>query len=131
VVAGDIKFPSNMKLLNPEMYITEIDKDGLELTIDIRIEKGAGYMSVEELKKREDDVNVLIIDANFSPVVNVQYEVLPHRVGDITNLDELEMVIKTNGVMLPQDVLRFSSNMLKSYFELFNEEGLQIEGEFI
>jgi DNA-directed RNA polymerase alpha subunit len=46
-------------------------------------------------------------------------------------LDELEMRVKTNGVMTPQDVLRFSSNMLKSYFELFNEEGLQIEGEFI
>ncbi|EKE27217.1 MAG: DNA-directed RNA polymerase subunit alpha [uncultured bacterium (gcode 4)] len=131
VTAGDIKFPSSIKLLSPEMYITEIDKDGLELEIQIRIEKWAGYMSIEELKKREDDVNVLILDANFSPVVNVQYEILPYRVGDITNLDELELRVKTNGVMSPQDVLRFSSNMLKSYFELFNEEGLQIEGEFI
>lgn len=131
VTAADIKFPSNIKLLNPDMYITEIDKDGLELSMDIRIEKWAGYIWIEELKKREDDVLILLVDANFSPVLNVQYEILPHRVWDITNLDELNIRVKTNGVMTPQDVIRFSSNMLKSYYELFNEEGLQIEGEFI
>ncbi|MDD2487007.1 MAG: DNA-directed RNA polymerase subunit alpha [Candidatus Gracilibacteria bacterium] len=131
VTAGDIKLPSNIKILNPDLYITEIDKDGLELSIDFRIEKDAGYMSIEELKKREEDVNVLLLDANFSPVLNVKYEILPLRFGDITNLDSLEMTIKTNGIISPEDVLRFSADMLKSYFGLFNEEGLQIEGEFI
>lgn len=131
VVAWDITCPTNLKILNPEMYITEIDKNGLELSIEIRVEKWAGYLSIEELKKREDDVAVLVIDANFSPVLNVQYEVLPHRVADITNLDELQMIVKTNWIMSPQDVLMFSSNMLKSYFGLFNEEWLQIEWEFI
>lgn len=131
VTAADITCPTNIKILNPEMYITEIDKDWLELNIDIRLEKWAGYIWIEELKKREDDVNILVIDANFSPVLNVQYEILPHRVWDITNLDELELVIKTNWIMTPQDVLRFSSNMINSYFLMFNEEGLQIEGEFI
>lgn len=131
VSAADIKFPSTMKLLSPDMYITEIDKDGLELVMEVRIEKWAWYLGVEELKKREEDVQVLIVDANFSPVLNVQYDILPYRVWDITNLDELRIVVKTNGVMSPQDVIRFSSNMLKSYFELFNEEGLQIEWEFI
>ena len=101
------------------------------MNIDIRIEKRAGYLSIDELKKVEEDVNVLLIDANFSPVLNVQYNVLPLRFGDITNLDSLELVIKTNWIITPQDVLRFSSDMLRSYFSLFNEEGLQIEGEFI
>lgn len=131
VTAKDITFPSNIKLLNPDMYITEIDKDWLELAMELRIEKWAWYLSIEELKKREEDVSVLLVDANFSPVLNVQYEILPYRVWDITNLDELKINVKTNWVMTPQDVVRFSSNMLKSYFELFNEEWLQIEGEFI
>lgn len=131
VTAADIKVPSNIKILNPEMYITEIDKDWLELNIDIRIEKQAGYLSIEELKKREEDVNVLLIDANFSPVLNVKYDILNVRELDISSLDSLEITIKTNWVISPQDVLVFSSDMLKSYFALFNEEGMQVEGEFI
>ncbi|MFZ3233556.1 MAG: DNA-directed RNA polymerase subunit alpha C-terminal domain-containing protein, partial [Patescibacteria group bacterium] len=53
------------------------------------------------------------------------------RFGEMTNLDSLELTVLTNGVMGPQDVIRFSGDMLTSYFRLFNEEGLQIEGEFI
>jgi DNA-directed RNA polymerase subunit alpha len=47
----------------------------LELDIDIRVEKGVGYKSIEELKEIEEDVNVLLIDANFSPVLNVKYDI--------------------------------------------------------
>jgi DNA-directed RNA polymerase subunit alpha len=75
VIAQDIKLPAGVEIMNKDLYITEIDKDGLEFDIEIRIEKGVGYISVEELKKREEDVNVLLIDANFSPVVNVKYEI--------------------------------------------------------
>ena len=131
VTASDISFPSGIEVLNPDMYITEIDQDKLELDIDIRIEKGVGYMSIEELKEREDDVNVLLIDANFSPVVNVKYDITSTRVGDLTNLDGMEMTIATNGVLSPVEAFKFSWDMLASYFGLFNEEALQVEGQFI
>ncbi len=131
VTAADIKLPGGVKLMNPDLYITEIDKDGLEIDIEIRVEKGVGYLSIEDLKRREDDVNMLLIDANFSPVLNVKYEVKNTRFGDITNLESLEMLISTNGIISSVDALKFSGDMLKSYFSLFNEEGLQIEGKFI
>ncbi len=131
VTAADIKTSSSITIHNPDLYITEIDRDGFELNLSIRIEKSVGYISVSELKEREEDVNVLLVDANFSPVVSVKYEVHNHRVGEMTNLDGLELVIETNGVMSPEDVLRFSGNMLTSYFGIFNEEGLQVEGAFI
>lgn len=131
VSAKDIDAPSDVKILNPDMYITEIDQDKLELDIEIRVEKGVGYMSIEDLKKREEDVNVLLIDANFSPVESVKYDITATRVGDMTNLDELEMNITTNGVLSPADVFKFSGDMLTSYFGLLNEEALQVEGEFI
>jgi len=131
VSAADIKTPAGISILNKDLYITEIDKDGLELDIEIRIEKGVGYLGIEELKKREEDVNVLLIDANFSPVENVKYEIHNTRFGDITNLDELQMTIETNGVISPADALKFAGDMLTSYFSLFNEEGLQIEGNYI
>lgn len=131
VTAADIKLPSDIKILNPDMYITEIDQDKLELDIEIRVEKGVGYMSNEDLKEREEDVNVLLIDANFSPVLNVKYDIGTTRVGDITNLDAVEMQITTNGVLTPTEVFKFSGDMLTSYFSLINEEALQVEGQFI
>lgn len=131
VSATDIKTPAGISILNKDLYITEIDKDGLELDIEIRVEKGVGYLGIEELKKREEDVNVLLIDANFSPVENVKYEIHNTRFGDITNLDELEMIIETNGVISPADALKFAGDMLTSYFSLFNEEWLQVEWNYI
>lgn len=63
--------------------------------------------------------------------MNVKYNVEPARYGEITNLDALNITVKTNGVMSPSDVIKFSGKMLESYFSLFNEEELQVGGEFI
>jgi len=131
VTAADIKAPAWIEILNKDLYITEIDQDGLELNIEIRIERGVWYMSVEELKEREEDVEVLLVDANFSPVVNVKYNIEQTRFGEMTNLDSLEMVVTTNGAIAPVDAVKFSWDMLTSYFGLFNEESLQVEWQFI
>ena len=131
VTAWDIHASAWIEILNKDLYITEIDKDGMSLEIEIRVEKSVGYYSIEDLKKREEDVNVLLIDANFSPVLNVKYDIIDTRFGDITNLDSLELVITTSGVISPVDCLKFSSNMLSSYFSIFNEEALQVEWQFI
>jgi len=131
VTAWDIVAPTGIEILNKDLYITEIDKDGLELNIDIRIEKGAGYLTVDELKEREEDTEVLLIDTNFSPVSNVKYNIGQARFGDIINLDSLEMDIETNGSISSVDALKFSANMLNSYFSVFNEDSLQVEGQFI
>jgi DNA-directed RNA polymerase subunit alpha len=131
VVSGaDIKCPTGTEILNPDMYITTVDA-GFDFTLSIRVEKNVGYVSIEELKKREDDVEVLVLDANFSPVQNVKYEMKSARYGELTSLDSLEMTVRTNGVMSPSDVVKFSAQMLESYFSLFNEEKLQVGGEFI
>lgn len=131
VTAWDIVTPAGIEILNKDLYITEIDKDGLELNIDIRIEKGAGYLTVDELKQREEDTEVLLIDTNFSPVSNVKYNIGQARFGDLINLDSLEMDIETNGSISSVDALKFSANMLNSYFSVFNEDSLQVEGQFI
>lgn len=131
VTAADIKAPAGVEILNKDLYITEIDQDGLELNIDIRVEKWVWYLTIEELKDREEDVEVLLIDANFSPVVNVKYDIEKARFWDMTNLDSLEMTITTNGAISPVDAIKFSWDMLTSYFSIFNEESLQVEWQFI
>lgn len=131
VTAKDIKTSDGVEILNKDMYITEIDKDWLELDIEIRVEKNVWYKSIEILKEEEDDVSVLLIDANFSPVLNVKYEISNARFGDMVNLDSLELTISTSWIISPINSLKFSSNMLNSYFNIFNEDSLQIEWEFI
>lgn len=130
VTAGDIKTSGAVKVLNPEMYITSLDA-GFSFEAELRIEKNVGYASLESLKSQEDDTKVLLLDANFSPVLNVKYSVENTRYGELTNLDALHITVKTNGVMSPSDVVKFSGKMLESYFQLFNEESLQVGGEFI
>jgi DNA-directed RNA polymerase subunit alpha len=130
VTGADIKCPAGVTVHNTDLYITSLDS-GFDFSLELRIEKNVGYVSIDDLKKKEDDVGVLIIDANFSPVINVKYEVESTRYGELTNLDTLEMIIKTNGVMSPSDVVKFSGKMLESYFGLFNEDDLQVGGEFI
>lgn len=131
VSAKDIQLPSDIRVLNPDLYITEIDEGNFELQIDLRIEKNVGYTSIEDLKAKEDDVQVLLLDANFSPVVNVRYDIVPTRVGEITNLETIEIEIETNGTITPLDSLKFSGAMLNSYFGLFNADELQENGLFI
>lgn len=130
VTGADVKCPSGVEILNPDCYITTVDA-GFDFSLDLRVEKNVGYVSIDDLKKREDDVEVLVLDANFSPVQNVKYEVKTTRYGELTSLDSLEISVRTNGVMSPSEVMKFSSKMLESYFSLFNEEKLQVGGEFI
>lgn len=131
VTAADIKAPAGVEILNKDLYITEIDQDGLELKIDIRVEKWVWYLTIDELKDREEDVEVLLIDANFSPVLNVKYNIEQARFWDMINLDSLEMVISTNGSISPSDAIKFSWDMLTSYYSIFNEGSLQVEWQFI
>ncbi len=130
VTGADIKCPTGIEILNPDCYITTIDA-GFDFSMQLRVEKNVGYVSIDDLKKREEDVEVLVLDANFSPVQNVKYEIKTTRYGELTSLDSLEISVRTNGVMSPSEVMKFSSRMLESYFSLFNEEKLQVGGEFI
>lgn len=131
VTAWDINCPADVTILNPDLYITQIDQDKLQIDIDIRIEKSVWYLSIEDLREREDDIQVIGIDANFSPVLNVKYDIAPTRVGDITNLESIEMEITTNGSSSPLEAFKFSWNMLSSYFSLLNADELQVWWEFI
>lgn len=131
VTAADIKSSAWIEILNKDLYITEIDQDWLELDIDIRIEKWVGYLTQEELMEREEDVEVLLVDTNFSPVVNVKYNIEKARFWDMINLDSLEMTISTDWSIAPVNALKFSWDMLNSYFSIFNEESLQVEWQFI
>ncbi len=131
VTAADIKTNSDVEIINKDLYITHIDDKSVELDMQIKIEKGVGYKSIQELKKENNDPSLILVDASFSPVVRVAYTVQSDRVGQRTDLDAMELEILTDGTVTAEDALKFATNMLTSYFGLFNKDGIIVEEGFV
>jgi len=130
ITAKDIKCTSEIEILNPNLHIATIEK-GASLKIEMKVEKGVGYSPVTQRQKKENDANTILIDAFYSPVKKVRYHIDATRVGQMTNLDQLSLEIETNGTITPEEALKFSSNILQSYFNLFNMDNIMIEEEFM
>ncbi|MBI5414781.1 DNA-directed RNA polymerase subunit alpha [Candidatus Peregrinibacteria bacterium] len=132
VTAKDIKTSSDIDILNPDQVITTLEGKNSALSLEIRIEKGVGYLPVKDRLKNEEDAEWILVDAAFSPVLAVKYEVASTRVGEMTNLDKLEIEIKTDGSLSPEECVRFSAELLKNYFSIFTaqKEDL-VEPDFI
>ena len=125
VTAGEISLPTGVEILNPDCVLTVLDKKNSKIDLEIKVEKGVGYLQSSE--REEKEVGWILIDALFSPVVHVDYRVLPARVGEMTNLDKLEVEVKTNGSLTAEESVKFAAQILQSYFKLFQKD----EDEFI
>ena len=130
VTAKDIEHSSDIEILNPDHVITHINKKGVKLNMELVVEKGVGYLPATLRKKDKKDIGLIQIDAIYSPVVKVRYDVTSARVGKMTNLDNLMIEMETNGSISPEDALKFSSSVLKSYFDLFLMENDDVEPDF-
>lgn len=130
VIAKSIEHSSDIEILNPNHKITSITKKGTKLNIEMTVEKGVGYVPASLRKKNKKDIGLIQIDAIYSPVVKVRYDVTSTRVGQMTDLDKLMLEIETNGSINPEDSLKFTASILKSYFDLFLLEEEEIEPDF-
>ncbi|MFH1284251.1 MAG: DNA-directed RNA polymerase subunit alpha [Candidatus Peregrinibacteria bacterium] len=130
IFAKSIKCPSDVEIMTPDLHIATIEKDS-KLKIEMRIEKGVGYIPATVRQKEEKDPNIVLLDAIYTPVRKVRYDVEATRVGQMTNLDKLILEVLTDGTMSPDEALKFASNMLNSYFNLFNMENIMVEHEYV
>lgn len=130
VRASDIKTTSDVEITNPDQYITTLEK-GTKLHMELRVEKGVGYIPATVRQRDETIANIVTLDCIYSPVKKIRYDIESTRVGQMTNLDKLTFEIKTNGSITPEDAMKFSANILQSYFKLFNEESIIVEPEFM
>jgi len=131
VYAKDIKCPSDVEILNKDMYITTLEK-GAKLNMEFRIEKGVGYVPAHNRQKEDgSDPSLMILDGVFSPVIKARYDVEATRVGQMTNLDKLTLEVMTNGSITPEDAVKFASNILQSYYNLFNQENAMVEADYM
>jgi DNA-directed RNA polymerase subunit alpha len=113
----------DVQILNPDLHIATLSKNG-SLTLELRISDGRGYVVSDELKREDDPIGVIPIDANFSPVTKVSYEVSDTRVGQRTDFNRLEMEVWTDGSIDPEDAMAYASKLLVDHLEMFiNFEG--------
>jgi len=112
VTAGDIKLPGGVEILNPEMVIATLTEKSADLNIEIVVEKGLGFVSKETLQKNRLDIGFIGLDAIFTPVRRVSYEVENMRVGDRTDFNRLKIFIETDGTITPKAALEKSIEIM-------------------
>lgn len=104
VKASDITVSGQVEVLNKDLYITEVTGK-TNLSIEMTVEKGLGFVSKDVHQKEKNDVGVISLDAIFTPIRRVAYEVENMRVGDKTNHNRLRMTIETDGTLTPREAL--------------------------
>lgn len=117
VKASDIKCPASVEIVNPEQPIANLAKTG-KLSIELKANKGLGYISREMREEDKSPIGTIDIDAVYSPVQKVNYSVEPVRVGKITNYDKLTLEIQTDGTMTPDEALKKSAEILIGQFDI-------------
>jgi DNA-directed RNA polymerase subunit alpha len=118
VKAGDIEKNANVEIMNPEQEIANID-DGIVLDIEIEVSQGSGYEVADESKISKFPIGTILLDASFSPVKKVSYEVEPTRVENLINYDKLIFEIWTDGSISPTEALKESGLILKEALTIF------------
>ncbi len=133
VTAGDITKSGQVTVLNPDLYLASITDKNVELDVEITVEKGLGYVSKEVLQKEKMDIGAIALDARFSPIERVSYEVENMRVGDRTDFNRLKIAIETDGTITPKRALEKSIeimiNQLKAIVGFKEESRFLIEDE--
>lgn len=112
VTAAQITTPSQITILNPEQKIAEITDKGTTLNIEVTVEHGLGYVPREVHQKEKVDIGTIALDAVFTPIRRVNYEVENMRVGDRTDYNRLRVFIETDGTLTPRQALENSIEIM-------------------
>lgn len=107
VTAGDLTLPGQVEVLNPEQHIATVTGK-VSFEMELRVERGLGYVAKEVHQKERVDIGTIALDATFSPIRRVNYEVENMRVGDRTDFNRLRILIETDGTLTPREALERS-----------------------
>jgi len=116
VTARDIKVPSQLEVVNKNQHIATLTSKKANLEIDMTVEEGLGFVTVEERHKQKLEVGSISLDAIFTPIKKVSYEVENMRVGDRTDYNRLIMTIETDGSITPEQALKDAADILSKQF---------------
>jgi len=116
----DFEVAQNLEVINKDLYIGTIS-DKCKINLEFTVENNRGFIPAE---KREDQIGIIgniPIDAIFSPIKNVKYEIEPYRVGNITDYEKLVLYVETDGTISPEDAIKNAAYTLIRYYSLFIE----------
>lgn len=126
ITAGDIELNTNVELINPEEVLATLTAKDAELDMEVKVERGLGYVPVEARKSEGRlAIGTIAIDAIFTPVARVNYTVEDMRVRDRTDYNRLRLEVMTDGTISPSSALHKAANILKDHFEKVS--GLEVK----
>jgi len=118
VTGADIECPSQVKLINPDLHIATITDKKTQLEIEFNIERGIGYIPKDQVKKGKAEIGAMAVDAIFTPIRNVNFQVENMRVGDRTDFDKLSLEIETDGTITPEEAFFEACDILIKHFNI-------------
>jgi DNA-directed RNA polymerase subunit alpha len=118
VRAGDLAVDADVQVLNPDLHIATLNKDG-DLRMEVEIDGGRGYVSADQHSATDRPIGVIPIDSVFSPVLKVNYNVETTRLGQRIDYDKLTIEVWTDSSILPSDAVAFAAKILRDHFNLF------------
>jgi DNA-directed RNA polymerase subunit alpha len=116
VLAGDIKASADVEVINPEQVICNIDDPKKSVVIDLVVESGRGYRTIEEASESRLHSDMIALDAMFGPVRRTRYKVDSTRVGQETNLDKLLLTVETDGSISPREAFEEAAAILVNQY---------------
>ncbi len=119
VYARDLECPPDAEIVNPDHYIATLEEKG-KLVMEIRVDEGVGYVPAEK-HGIKDRISSIPVDALYSPVRRVAYQVEDTRLGQRTDLDKLTLRIWTNGAISPMDALQQAVAILREQLSFFDQ----------
>ena len=125
VTAGDIQLPAGVEILNSKHHIATLNKNA-SLSTELRIEQGRGYVAATSAPK--EAIGAIPIDALFSPIRRVTYDVEPTRVEQMTNYDRLILDVESDGSITPAEALSSAGSTMVELFQLFSNLGEGLGG---
>lgn len=121
VKAGDIKLTSDVELINEDQHIVTLTDKKAEFNMELDIEKGVGYVPVEQRQKEKLAIGVISVDAIFSPVKLVNFKVENTRVGQKIDYNKITMEVETDGSIQPEEAMKKAAEILVDHFKLVAE----------
>ncbi len=130
VVTGkDFEKNASIEIVNPEVEICTINRGG-KLELELGIEKGIGYQSIEKAETDELPLGTIALDANYSPIELVNYKIDNTRVGQITNYEKVVLDIETDGTIDAEEAIKYAANIvLEQFSAIVNDEEEKAEKE--
>ncbi|MCX6796988.1 MAG: DNA-directed RNA polymerase subunit alpha [Candidatus Doudnabacteria bacterium] len=128
VTAASFKETDQVQIINKDLHIVTLDNKSADFEMEIIVEQGLGYLPVEARENHKMEIGMIAVDAIFTPIKSVHFDVSNVRVGQLTNYDKLELIMETDGSLSGAEAADIAAHILVDHFTMmFNSDFSKIE----